>query len=404
MKKKIILILLLMRVLCLSADNKFYVKKIVIKGLNKTKEKTFLKIAGIKLGQEWNKEIKKRCLRRLNNRKSFVDVKISEEKEGKSINLYISAKDKWSIIPFPMFSFGEDSSFGGAIAQTNLLGRQQLLLFTLLKQYGALNYRGVFVDPNFINRRWQFIISGGRSKNKIEEFYRDTKFVNSLIGYRMSEHTILSLAYHFSNYKFSEYLDNLILVDGNSHAIGLTFEYDKRNILDDYTKGFYLKSVIKRELPCSEFSITRFIVNYENYINILKNHTLLISNSFCLSSKSQRGQGYLLGGFGGEFTLPLKSYENYAYSYGNVISGTAEYRVPFIQGKSFFLSAVAFYDYAFASDKTERILNSSFYSSAGVSLRLYLKNIMVPAFQFFYAYNFELKKFKIGVSVGMGSN
>ncbi len=67
------------------------------------------------------------------------------------------------------------------------------------------------------------------------------------------------------------------------------------------------------------------------------------------------------------------------------------------------MECVAFYDYAFFSDTISGLFDSEFIHSFGISVRIYIRNLALPALQLYAAYLPERDLMSVGLMVGMFS-
>jgi len=377
--------------------------RIEVRGTTRTRPSVVLKMAGIREGDPWNDEQKALCLRRLNHGRAFAEVELEERVLGDRVDLVLKVQDKWSLIPLPLFASGENRSVGGGLVESNFLGRQQVLVGTLVRKHEAWNTLLLFVEPHLLTRRYQLVLSRGRERERAGERIGERRFANVLLGRRLGDYVMLSLAWHGADWRYDEAQSGVPLApSGISHAWGLTLEWDRRVVEEDFVRGFYLRALVKRDLPFSDFSATRMVVNGDLSLNLLGHHTLAFAQVLALSRGVPAGQEYLLGGLGGEFTLPLKGYEDRSLVSPQVLGHAVEYRIPFWRKRQFFLSLVGFVDGALTWG-APRDPGTRWHGSAGVSLRVYLRRVAVPAMQFYYAYNFDEKRFRFGVQVGLGN-
>jgi len=324
------------------------VRKITFEGLKRTRTSAVKHIVNVKEGDPWTDETRDLMERRLNNYGTFQNIILKENVDGDFVD--------------PRF-------------------------FVL------------YSDPHFLSWDWELTLIGGYRDDIITDFEEEVVSAGALVRYRFDDFVSFGGSYRYNNVKHKG--GELTPVDGKSHSLSLDFLYNRLYYDEDYVDGISLGLSLQRELWFSDFDYTIAGLNVSLYKKAFFHHTLALQNVLSMSWNAPYGYTFILGGKGGRGTLPVKGYDDNEFLADQVLSGTLEYRIPFFTSRAFILSAVAFFDYAFFSEQLDRLFSSEFIHSYGISVRLYLRRLALPAFQLYAAYVPDKGSYDIGLMIGM---
>lgn len=375
------------------------VRKLTIEGLKRTRMSAVRHIVNIKKGDPWTEETRNLVERRLNNYGTFRNVSLKETIDGNFVDLLIHLDDRWTLFPVPIVTTGSGSSYGLGLFERNFFGTQKTAGMIFLLKEKKPRFFALYNDPHFLSWNWELTLIGGYRDEIITDFEEEQVSAAALVRYRFNDFTSIGGGYGYSNIKHKGGV--LTPVDGVSHALNLEFLYNRLYYDEDYVDGSSLGFSLQRELWFSDFNYTLVGLNASFYKKAFFHHTLAIQNILSMSWNAPYGYTYILGGKGGQGTLPVKGYDDNEFLADQVLSGTLEYRIPFYTSRVFILSAVGFYDYSFFSEKLDRLFSSEFIHSFGLSVRLYLRRLALPAFQLYAAYVPEKDRYDIGLMIGM---
>jgi outer membrane protein assembly factor BamA len=339
--------------------------------------------------------------RRLKNFGTFRNVYLKEEVQNNQVDLLVHLEDLWTIFPVPIASTGSGSSFGIGVFDRNFLGFQKTAgVLALLKEKKPRVFM-VYNDPHFVAWNWELTLLGGYSEERVFDYDQESISTGIFLRYRFSDFLSFGGGYRFAKNTHSGSL--VIPEDGNTHSLSIDLLYNRLYLDEDYIKGQSFGISLTKELWFSDLDFSRVILDVSFYRKALRNHTFALQNQLSLSWKAPYGYRFVLGGKGGWGTLPVKGYDDNEFIPSQLLSGLVEYRIPFYTSRGFTFSSVAFYDYAFFSDEIKGLFNSEFIHSFGISLRIYLRNLALPALQLYAAYLPERDLMSIGLMVGMFS-
>ena len=105
------------------------IREIKIEGIKKTSTELIIKDAGILAGDSLAEFDPHRFVTRLKKRNIFSEIKIFYTRDNDSVIINTLLKEKWTLIPLPMFySNGEKTLYGVYIIESNFLGYGKTLL------------------------------------------------------------------------------------------------------------------------------------------------------------------------------------------------------------------------------------------------------------------------------------
>jgi len=375
------------------------VRTITFEGLKRTRASAVQHIVNVKKGDPWTDETRDLVERRLNNYGTFRNVSLKETVDGNFVDLLIHLEDRWTLFPVPIVTTGSGSSYGLGLFERNFLGTQKTAGTIFLLKEKKPRFFALYNDPHFLSWDWELTLIGGYRDELITDFEEEQVSAGAVLRYRFDDFTSVGGGYSYNNVTHKGGV--VTPVDGVSHALNLDFLYNRLYYDEDYVDGLSLGLSFQRELWFSDFNYTLVGLNASFYKKAFFHHTIAIQNVLSMSWDAPYGYTYVLGGKGGRGTLPVKGYEDNEFLADQVLSGTLEYRIPFFTSGVFILSAVGFYDYSFFSEKLDRLFSSEFIHSFGLSVRLYVRRLAIPAFQLYLAYVPEKDSYDFGLMIGM---
>jgi len=374
------------------------VRKITFEWLKRTRVSAVRHILNVKKGDPWTNEARDLVLRRLKNYGTFRNVSLKETVEGNFVDLSVHLEDRWTLFPVPIVTTGSGSSYGLGLFERNFFGTQKTAGMLALIKEKKPRFFALYNDPHFLSWDWELTLIGGYRDDIITDFEEEQLSAETLIRYRFNDFVSVGGGYRYA--KVTHKNGEVTPVDGISHALNLDFLYNRLYFDEDYVDGLAFNLTYQRELWFSDFSSSLVGLEASLYKKAFFHHTLALRNILSMSRNVPYGYAYILGGKGGRGTLPVKGYDDNEFIADQVLSGTVEYRIPFYRSRIFILSAVTFCDYAFFSDKLSSLLSSEFIYSYGLSVRLYLRRLALPAFQLYAAYVPERDRLDIGLMIG----
>lgn len=374
------------------------IRKISFEGLKRTRVSAVRHIFNVEKGDPWTDETRDLVLRRLRNYGTFRNVLLKETIEGNFVDLLVHLEDRWTLFPFPIVTTGSGSSYGLGLFERNFFGTQKTAGMLALIKEKKPRFFALYNDPHFLSWDWELTLIGGYRDDIITDFEQEQLSAATLIRYRFNDFVSVGSGYRFA--RITHNSGEVTPVDGISHSLSLDFLYNRLYIDEDYVDGLAFSLTYQSDLWFSDFNSRLVGLEVSIYKKAFFHHTFALRNIFSMSRNVPYGYAYILGGKGGRGTLPVKGYDDNEFITDQVLSGTLEYRIPFYTSRGFIFSAVAFYDYAFFADKLSSLLSSEFIYSYGLSVRLYVRKLALPAFQLYAALVPERDRLEIGLMIG----
>ncbi len=197
LKKTITIALLLLFYASLySQTSDAVIKSITFEGLKRTKVSTIEKIIKpIEAGSVYTSNTTNEIAQKINAENIFAPfIKFDVIQTGSDVDITVHVKDRWTIIPAPLFSISSTSWFFGVyFTENNFLGYNKDL--TLIGTYGNTGWRvgGVYKDNQFIDNFVNLNISleGGLAE------YQDIDIMQESIDVRMYQNYFISTEVEF---------------------------------------------------------------------------------------------------------------------------------------------------------------------------------------------------------------
>lgn len=381
------------------------IKKIVIIGNEKTKEAVIMRIIKIKQGDTYEDGLEKTIEQRLNNTRRFYDVKVFAFKETDGVTIDVRVNDKWSLIPFPFATFRDgEAKYGFTVFDINFLGYQKTVFTAIVIDNGKLNEALGYSDRFVFGSDFRFSFAF-RNMNTRHFDWNETAKVggytqmdtgfNVSTGYAFTENISAGLSYRYFDTRFADTKDTVTRPDNAIEGVaGISLEFEKSDHMEDFTKGVQARLNYERDFKALGSELDRRIYGWRMsfFINPVSHHNLVISSS--------GGYGVNLP-YGRLFRInELRGYDRDRFDAVRYAATTVEYRVPFYSLKDANLSFVPFADNAMFNNRYQAFTLKESRNDVGASFRVYLRRIVLPAFQIYGAYGFESKEFKAGLAIG----
>lgn len=381
------------------------VKRIVISGLDKTKESVVLNESGISQGDPLSQFDPHLFINRLKKKNLFADLSIRYLNESGSAVINLSLHEKWSIIPLPMFfTNGETTVYGFYILEANFLGYGKTLFtggtYSEDKKSAILG----FVDPSFFGTQYAanlFLtykdsINQNATMDKIltQEFRSVLRTARIDAGYTFSNGVKIFLSEGYNDGIVDKDYDNSIDAPDSMkfYLNGAVAKFDFLKYYEYLYYGTNGEISIYSHIPISEGK-TYFTVDYK----IDYSHKIFNFHRITLSSSGSAGNRPTvleerIGGTAGTRTLPsdIISADNY-WNY------SLTYEVPFLRFNRGSLTLLCLWEQGiYNRDDT----SYNHYYGPGGGILLYLKRIAFPAVGFNYARNLKTGNSEFSINAG----
>lgn len=163
------------------------VKRIVIEGNRHTKEKIIRRELLTRVSESFDEDLLSQDRNRLLNLGIFSDVRMDYVNEDDGAVVYITVKERFSILPFPLLDYSDLDgwSYGGGMVHRNFNGRNRKVgIFGLFG--GVTEYAISIYDPWLTGNRISFQVEAARLErdHPYEDFHQTEHYIWTEIGRR----------------------------------------------------------------------------------------------------------------------------------------------------------------------------------------------------------------------------
>ncbi len=390
----------------LIGQEKKKISKIIISGNEKTKTFVIMGMIRTNVGDPFIPGTLNKIKRYLENQRKFSKVLVSsQEIEKNKVIVYIYVKDKWSLILAPYFNYSHsEAAYGFLFLESNFLGLQNILLFSLIKEYGEINGKFAYSHPRVLSSLFSYVIMGERNYFPIEEYNRDQKtssfYRDEIGGLIKAKYQFYAEHYLMLSFKNYEYKDDLVPKrKGTNRYWRFFLELDWLSYTHFFAKGTYLGFYYEKDFLKSDVSRSRIGIKFEQYFNPFGLHNIYINAYFFHTFDINQDYDIRIGSEPNFYYGVLRGYESRQLKSNTAFSGTFEYRLPLFEVFSTTFMAVPFYDSALVSEK-EDVSQLEYQHSIGLGVRFYLKEVLIPAIQIYFAYGLIYNNISTGFMIG----
>lgn len=348
------LILFFLGVCLLQGQDKFYVKKIVFVGNEKTKLEIIARELTFSAGSVLDTSLISYNENRVYGTGLFNKVKIWFEKDSDNTAIvYVWVNERWYIWPFPILGWKDRDIkklyYGAGLIHTNFRGRNEKLIFSFALGYDPwieVEYQNPWVLGSK-NLFYSFEALYQRVKNRSRlfsaSFYEEHTAINFTLGKRFglykkfwttSGFRKISIANAETSQPIDLGVEKTISPSGKDEIFmfGFGFRYDTRDIPIYPNQGF-LFSIFYRYNQLLNFNASFLQGGVE--VQMFKKFALglIAGRLFILNSFGRKIPVYSHYYFG--YDERIRGYFNDVFEGENIFAGTLEYRIPVIKQRFF---------------------------------------------------------------------
>ncbi len=393
-----------------SAVSEEIIREIHFIGLKRTRESTALQIIRpVEPGQVFDETTEKTIIQELREAGIFnPEITVESRVTGSDVIIDVYLRDKWTLIPIPIFSFSQNGSWrAGALAiEGNLLGFYKTLGLGLFFGSEGWSLLSFYSDNIFLDTDLKFTASVNLGLNEVvdenvaEETVREYQTDEAGLGF--------SLEYPFTE-KFSltagwDY-DRSALRPGSTvmmnipdlNSTGLTARAAWKDLYYDIPYEYGLLTTASYTWNwgldgTAGYPEVRGRVNWG--IRPAWDHLLLFTARGGWSSSLPVQKQFRLGGFPGTMNLPMDRIAADEYA-----SAAAVYNVPVWHFPGGTLSVKGFYEAGYLqSDLIDRTL----FHGPGGGIEIFINNLAIPAIQMNIGWNLETGRYQFSAGIGAG--
>lgn len=386
------------------------IQEITFIGLKRTKEKTALQIVRpVEIGDVYSDESEDIIVQELREAGIFnPEITVSTEIDGNDAFITVDVKDRWTLIPIPIFSFSQNGAWQVGVLgiEGNLLGYNKTLGLGFFFGSEGWSLLSFYSDSIFLGTDMTFSSSVNLGLNETTDENVDEETIRS---YQSDEIRLgMSLEYPFTE-KFSITggwgYDRAILRDDSAIATGLPNLNSTGLSGKVKWKDFYYDIPYEYGLLASvNYGWNWGLQNTESYqkitgklkwgLNPAWKHLFLITADAGYSTNLPVQSQFRLGGAPGSLVLPMGriAADEYAKS-------AAVYNVPLWSFPGGTLSMKAFYEVGYYNSD---LINNTLFHGPGTGIEIFINDLAIPALQFNIAWNLETGRYQFTAGVGMG--
>ncbi len=382
--------------------------EIKIEGTERSDRETVLRLARVKEGDPWREGLDTEARQLLLNAGIFYDVSVASEQDADGVRLRIALKDKWTLIPIPLFSVKDGvTTWGGSILESNLFGTGSNLYAFLSVEQSHLGGVLAYMDPHLGGTRVQlfgmFSHTDDRRRiwdasEEIGSYRRQTTGGFLSIGYRFAARSSFAVALRLTDYSFSDPREEALPpADARERAISILLRHEGANTEEDRRQGLsglvsletgasFLGDEIGRSAASGTIGWARSI--FDRQTLSLSGHALWTDSA--AYEPTQPATGFLRG------------YEMARFRPDRLLGGTIEYQLPVARYSIATVSFVPFADAALLRDRFRSLSFADAQADVGLALAVYLRRVALPVLQVYGAYGFANDKVLFGFTLGFG--
>lgn len=381
------------------------IRAIIIEGNKWTRDEVIKTIIRTKVGDPFNDKTISKIKRYLENQRKFAEVKVKAIQEGSDVAIFIYVKDKWSLVLAPYFSTNETgSSYGFIFLESNFLGYQNILLTSVIYEYEHANGVLLYSHPRVLGTSFSYVllfrkdyypVNTYSKGNKISSFYREEDGEEITLKYQFwAEHYIM-----FAMNRFDYTLSGSEEDQGHNRFFKTYLELDWLSFKGFFAKGRYLGLYFEEDSMLSDVERRIAGLKFEQYFAPYKQTNIYFNLHYYYAFKITDAFTPRIGQNEDNYYGPLRGYEAFQLKAKHAFTFSSEYRIPLGSVLQTETVIAPFFDTAFHSGAEGFKINEFDYT-AGLALRVYFKEILVPAIQFFAGYGFKYENFSLGFSIG----
>lgn len=410
LEKGILFSLILLFVLVSSglfASDDVIVEDIVFTGLKRTKPGTaFQIIRPLEIGAAYTAETEELLIQALREAGIFnPDITVDASREGDGVRIVVHVKDRWTLIPVPIFGLAKDGSWsGGALTiENNFFGFNKTLGLGFFFGSEGWTLISFFSDPLFLGSNLGVTagISAGLDEaadqdveeNAIRDYQADKLGFSFGMEYPIIGPLSLVGTWEYDrSYSRTEGESSVTVPDLDT--FGITGGFKWKDLFYDipYDKGLLLKFSSSWNWGwrgTEDFLTLRGKIEWS--FSPWSDHLLTLSVGGGWGDLPIQKQ-FRLGGRPGSYTLPMNKIAADGYAAGAVV-----YNVPlwFFPGGT--LSGKGFYEAGYLESD---LIAPTYYHGLGLGFDVFVNNLAIPAVSLNLGWNLMTGKVQFSAGVG----
>ncbi|MDC7241927.1 MAG: hypothetical protein PQJ50_16350 [Spirochaetales bacterium] len=390
-----------------AAAEETVIRSIQFTGLKRTRESTaFQIIRPVDRGTPFTPETEEFLIQKLREAEIFnPEITVNTEIDGNLADIEIILKDRWTLIPIPVFSIDQNGEWrAGVLAiESNILGFNKTLGLGFFFGSEGWSFLNFYADDAFLGSRFELTSSINLGLNETTDQQADESVLRSWksdeirlglgLAYPLTEELSLSGGWGYDR----SIARKSTIPDLNSTGVSTGLKWEKIYYDIPYEYGLMARADYGWNLGISDTE------NYQKLTSSVKwgirpfgRQLLQLRAEAGMMEKAPVQNQFRLGGKPGTLTLPGGKIGADEYA-----SAFLAWNTPLWTFNAGTISARAFYEGGyFASNLIEREL----YHGPGGGLEFFINDLAIPAIQMTIAWNLETGIWQFTAGVGMGGN
>lgn len=358
-------------------------ERIEVTGNTRTHPDVILRALGVKKGDAVSPEDVPELQRRLLNLRLFSVANVALQPGASGVVLQVGVEERWTLLPVPFFSSSQGRTQAGLfLVETNLFGRQKMLVAGGTYSNRGSNGFALYRDPGIGDSNWTLSLSaflGATDRERVPEetvldSYRDNRYeANALLGYQLTRELNVSggLFGRILRPKARDGFATELPPAREAYGVTAVADYQGQTFRFFFNEGLAARLQVDMGLNFTGSAPYRRMQATATYTHaVLGDHTLSLTGHFELSHGHELLDAILLGGRTGS-----RGFVQGGLWAEEATTVTAEYQLPFWKLSWGVLTANAFVDAGVVGWRGESLT----YATPGVGMRLYLRNVALPA-------------------------
>lgn len=175
-------------------------REIRVEGLRRTREQVVLDLVPVRPGELVTARSVVETEEEIIDSNLFAEVAVVPERPRdapETLDLVVTVREKWTLIPLPFFlTDGSSVSGGFFLIESNLLGRNKQLITALFGGGDGISGFFAYVDPSVLGTPWNWRLSSGLGRNdsdhvlpdgtQVRSYTQQTASFGTGLGYRFT--------------------------------------------------------------------------------------------------------------------------------------------------------------------------------------------------------------------------
>ncbi|WP_224365539.1 FtsQ-type POTRA domain-containing protein [Hyalangium versicolor] len=359
------------------------IERIEVSGNTRTRDSVILHALQTAPGDVFTASSGAELKRRVLNLRLFKSVEVHTRPEGTGVALQVQVEERWTLLPFPIFSSSEGQWQAGVFAvESNLFGLNKTLVFGGLAGNRGGSVISMYRDPGIAGSLWTgrlwFQFAKKDRERRLDDIvvdaYTDRRFdISGSLGYQLTSALNVGAGpFALTNKPLPLAGGAATPEPGEAYGVSLTAEYLGQDFHFYFNEGLAALVSYRQGLGFlgSSRELRQLSVFASYTLPLFGNHALTLAGSHIQGHGDPVLDAQLLGGRPGSRGFAQDTL------WGDTVSTlTLEYQVPLWSPRLATVTAHAFVDVG----RVQLEESLTRYAAPGVGFRVYLRSVAIPA-------------------------